>query len=122
MVDSIPSLQHQSSNDLDSTSPESPETPISESSNNTTDSNLKNSSTNSLPSPINNTNNKTKKKSRGRIFQCSGYQNCSMSFTRSEHLARHIRKHTGERPFKCEHCSRRFSRLDNLRQHNQTVH
>lgn len=32
-----------------------------------------------------------------------------------------VRKHTGERPFQC-HCSRRFSRLDNLRQHAQTVH
>lgn len=31
------------------------------------------------------------------------------------------RKHTGERPFQC-HCLRRFSRLDNLRQHAQTVH
>lgn len=31
------------------------------------------------------------------------------------------RKHTGERPFQC-HCMRRFSRLDNLRQHAQTVH
>lgn len=36
-------------------------------------------------------------------------------------LTRHHRKHTGERPFQC-HCSRRFSRLDNLRQHAQTVH
>ncbi|KAI0072570.1 hypothetical protein K474DRAFT_1726660, partial [Panus rudis PR-1116 ss-1] len=30
-------------------------------------------------------------------------------------------KHTGERPFAC-HCSKQFSRLDNLRQHAQTVH
>lgn len=35
--------------------------------------------------------------------------------------AERYRKHTGERPFQC-HCSRRFSRLDNLRQHAQTVH
>ena len=32
-----------------------------------------------------------------------------------------IRKHTGERPFSC-HCGKQFSRLDNLRQHAQTVH
>lgn len=31
------------------------------------------------------------------------------------------RKHTGERPFQC-HCLKAFSRLDNLRQHCQTVH
>lgn len=31
------------------------------------------------------------------------------------------RKHTGERPFRC-HCGKAFSRLDNLRQHAQTVH
>ncbi len=30
-------------------------------------------------------------------------------------------KHTGERPFSC-HCGKQFSRLDNLRQHAQTVH
>jgi C2H2 transcription facotor len=61
------------------------------------------------------------RKKKGQRFFCTGYPPCNLSFTRSEHLARHIRKHTGERPFQC-HCSRRFSRLDNLRQHAQTVH
>ncbi|SCV67065.1 BQ2448_5711 [Microbotryum intermedium] len=55
------------------------------------------------------------------MFRCTGYGECSMVFTRSEHLARHVRKHTGERPFKC-HCGRLFSRLDNVRQHATTVH
>lgn len=61
------------------------------------------------------------KKKKGQRFFCIDFPPCNLSFTRSEHLARHIRKHTGERPFQC-HCSRRFSRLDNLRQHAQTVH
>ncbi|KAL2751882.1 hypothetical protein ACRALDRAFT_1073188 [Sodiomyces alcalophilus JCM 7366] len=64
---------------------------------------------------------KSGKKKKSQRFYCTDYPPCNLSFTRSEHLARHIRKHTGERPFQC-HCSRRFSRLDNLRQHAQTVH
>ncbi|KZV83608.1 hypothetical protein EXIGLDRAFT_309170 [Exidia glandulosa HHB12029] len=56
-----------------------------------------------------------------KTFQCRGYGECRMVFSRSEHLARHVRKHTGERPFSC-HCGKQFSRLDNLRQHAQTVH
>ncbi|KYK62054.1 hypothetical protein DCS_03199 [Drechmeria coniospora] len=64
---------------------------------------------------------KSSKKKKSQRFYCTDYPPCNLSFTRSEHLARHIRKHTGERPFQC-HCSRRFSRLDNLRQHAQTVH
>lgn len=64
-----------------------------------------------------------KSESSGNVtmFQCRGFGDCRMVFTRSEHLARHVRKHTGERPFRC-HCGKAFSRLDNLRQHAQTVH
>lgn len=69
-----------------------------------------------------NTHSRRKRASKGRVFQCTGYPDCNMSFTRSEHLARHKRKHTGERPFTCPHCHKNFSRLDNLRQHKQTVH
>jgi hypothetical protein len=39
--------------------------------------------------------------------------------TKKKNISR--RKHTGERPFSC-HCGKQFSRLDNLRQHAQTVH
>ncbi|OAD75109.1 C2H2-type zinc finger transcription factor [Phycomyces blakesleeanus NRRL 1555(-)] len=57
-----------------------------------------------------------------KLFQCSGYGSCSMTFSRSEHLARHTRKHTGEKPFKCvvPECTRKFSRFDNMMQHTQT--
>ncbi|KAF9925489.1 hypothetical protein FBU30_004741 [Linnemannia zychae] len=62
------------------------------------------------------------KGAKGKLFQCSGFGDCRMVFTRSEHLARHARKHTGEKPFQCvvEGCKRMFSRFDNMVQHTQT--
>ncbi|KAI7905889.1 uncharacterized protein BX663DRAFT_498022, partial [Cokeromyces recurvatus] len=59
---------------------------------------------------------------KSKLFQCTGYADCNMVFTRSEHLARHSRKHTGEKPFKCivPECNKAFSRYDNMMQHTQT--
>ncbi|KAI8991500.1 hypothetical protein BDF20DRAFT_831534 [Mycotypha africana] len=60
--------------------------------------------------------------SKSKVFQCTGFGDCKMVFTRSEHLARHMRKHTGEKPFQCivPGCDRMFSRFDNMMQHTQT--
>lgn len=61
------------------------------------------------------------KRRKTELFYCTEFPPCQLSFRRAEHLARHIGKHIGKIPFEC-HCSRRFSRLDNLRQHAETVH
>ncbi|KAI9748643.1 MAG: hypothetical protein M4579_007161, partial [Chaenotheca gracillima] len=45
---------------------------------------------------------------------------CGRLFKRLEHLKRHVRTHTQERPYVCPHCNKAFSRSDNLAQHRRT--
>ncbi|KAF9221785.1 STE-domain-containing protein [Gyrodon lividus] len=51
-----------------------------------------------------------------KAFVCPLFS-CGRLFKRLEHLKRHLRTHTMERPYKCERCMKRFSRSDNLNQH-----
>ncbi|XP_074858869.1 Krueppel-like factor 17 [Carettochelys insculpta] len=49
-------------------------------------------------------------------YHCS-WAGCGWKFARSDELTRHYRKHTGQRPFHCALCDRAFSRSDHLALH-----
>ncbi|RKP31888.1 hypothetical protein METBISCDRAFT_13118 [Metschnikowia bicuspidata] len=54
-----------------------------------------------------------------RLYVCSI---CTRAFARMEHLHRHERSHTKEKPFTCGVCQRKFSRRDLLLRHAQKLH
>jgi uncharacterized Zn-finger protein len=42
---------------------------------------------------------------------------CNKTFTRPNHVAKHMQRHTGERPFECGVCGKKLSRMSTLREH-----
>ncbi|SCU81336.1 LAMI_0B05754g1_1 [Lachancea mirantina] len=54
-----------------------------------------------------------------RVFVCAV---CTRAFARQEHLTRHERSHTNEKPFHCGVCERKFTRRDLLLRHAIKMH
>ncbi|CAF1008365.1 unnamed protein product [Adineta steineri] len=65
------------------------------------------------------TNRPSKTPLHERPFSCP-LENCPRRFSRSDELTRHIRIHTGDKPFQCKICARAFSRSDHLTTHIRT--
>ncbi|KAL2821329.1 fungal-specific transcription factor domain-containing protein [Aspergillus cavernicola] len=54
-----------------------------------------------------------------RSYECT---RCDRTFARLEHLQRHERSHTKEKPFACDKCPKSFTRKDLLVRHERLTH
>lgn len=63
---------------------------------------------------IHDANGQTDKSPSARLFNC---ERCSRSYTRLDHLNRHVRQHTKDKPYRCSVCAKGFHRADLLKRH-----
>ncbi|KAI5454944.1 hypothetical protein NCC49_002220 [Naganishia albida] len=47
---------------------------------------------------------------------------CGATFTRPQHVGRHMRSHTGDKPYHCKQCPEKFARSDLLSRHVNKTH
>ena len=61
-------------------------------------------------------------KRRIKLFLRCKYPGCSSVFNKSCNLRDHFRKHTAQRPYKCELCPKSFTQSGNLGRHYKNIH
>ena len=59
--------------------------------------------------------------SREKSFECT-WSGCGKAFAQKGTLAKHLRTHTGELPFKCDRCSEAFRQSGNRDTHTRKCH
>lgn len=55
------------------------------------------------------------------VYLCR-YNHCGKKFPNKYKFERHVKIHTGEKPFKCRFCEFRNSRKDHMKQHELRMH
>jgi KRAB domain-containing zinc finger protein len=58
-------------------------------------------------------------KIKGTRHQCN---DCDYSTDKKSDFDNHRRTHTGEKPFRCDHCDAAFCHKSNLNTHNKKIH
>lgn len=48
--------------------------------------------------------------------------NCGKIFPKKQNIRNHFRTHTGDRPYKCKLCHKKFTQIGNLKMHEMSIH
>ncbi|KAF2725225.1 hypothetical protein K431DRAFT_281177 [Polychaeton citri CBS 116435] len=67
-----------------------------------------------IPNGANGSSPKQPQQNNARLYSCG---KCNKSYARLDHLSRHVRMHTQEKPYQCQVCTKAFARADLLKRH-----